>query len=170
MRKHVTLLLVIISILGCSQSHDDLEDFIAKVKAKPVGQIDPIPTFTPYKPFDYSVSQMRSPFDRPIIIEQILTIASVSSVKPDLNRNKEFLEQFTIESLSMVGTIEQKGNRWALIDDGKGGVHYVKAGNYLGINHGKINQVADNHLQLVEIVSNGNNGWIERPITMELIQ
>ena len=61
--KVAFLTMLVVTIVGCSShDHSDLTVFMADVKAKPAGQIEPIPTFTPYEPFDYSVTQMRSPF------------------------------------------------------------------------------------------------------------
>ena len=168
--KKLFLLLPLVSVLSAcgGGSHDDLVAFMADVKARPAGQIEPIPAFTPYKPFDYSVAQLRSPFEEPVTIERIIEMLPASSVEPDFNRVKEFLEQINIESLNMVGTISKDGGIWALVDDGSGNVHYVKEGNFVGKNHGRIVTVVDSYLQVIEIISNGTNGWVERPRTLEL--
>lgn len=153
-----------------SQSKDDLVAFMAEVKAKPGGRIEPIPTFNPYKPFDYSSTSMRGPFDEPVAgIDFFANVKPVGTVAPDPNRPKEFLEQFSIESLNMVGTLEQDGTLFALLDDGKGNVHYVKKGNYIGKNDGLIVVATDTYIQVSEIVPSGS-GWIERARTIELLE
>ena len=81
---------------------------------------------------------------------------------------KEQLESYNLESLSMVGTLEQKGTVWALIDDGQGAVHQVLTGNYMGRNHGKIIEVRHDSIAVMEIISNGKDSWIERPRTLKL--
>ena len=112
---------------------------------------------------------LRAPFDRPVAAKELVELLPQSSVEPDSNRPREFLEQFNIESLRMVGTIEQHGQLWALIDDGQGNVHYVKQGNYIGKNHGKIVAATSNFIQITEIVpAGGAGGWVERPRTLEL--
>lgn len=162
--------LAAIVLSACSDSgYDDLTAFMAEKKARPAGQIDPIPTFTPYRPFDYAATMLRAPFDRPVAARDLIELLPASSVAPDVNRPKEFLESFNIESLRMVGTIEQRGQLWALVDDGQGNVHYVKEGNYLGRNHGRILSATPTFIQIVEIVSAGGaGGWVERPRTLEL--
>lgn len=163
--------LAFLALTACtSNDYSDLNAFMAEVKTRPAGQIEPIPTFTPYEPFDYSVTQMRSPFDRPVTIENLVQLLPASSIEPDPNRVKEYLEQYSLESLTMVGTIEQKGQKWALIDDNTGNVHFVKEGNYLGQDHGVIRVVEENHVQVMEIITNGVNGWVERPRTLELLE
>jgi type IV pilus assembly protein PilP len=128
----------------------------------------PIPPFKTYTAFSYSATTLRSPFDRPIEIREITQLQSVSTVKPDETRPKEFLEQFTFDSLSMVGTLSRAGVDWSLLRDPEGGVHRVRVGNFLGRNHGKIVEMTASYVAVVEIVSDGNEGWVERPRTIKL--
>lgn len=171
MSKRFCLILCSIFLLtGCGDSgYDDLIAFMAEVKSRPSRPIEPIPTFNPYKPFDYGATILRAPFDRPVIIDSIAKIIPESAEAPNPTRPKEFLERFNIESLKMVGTIEQHGQLWALLNDSEGNVHYVKEGNYIGKNHGKIVNATPTYMQVVETVSSGrNNQWVERPRTLEL--
>ena len=96
-------------LVGCSGSDfSDLETFMAEKKARPGGIIAPIPTFKAYEAFAYGAAVQRSPFDRPIEVREIAQLRAVSAVKPDPNRAKEFLEQFTFDSLNMVGTLKKE--------------------------------------------------------------
>lgn len=168
---HAVIIILLAALLSAcgDRGYEDLVVFMAEKKARPAGRIEPIPTFSPYKPFDYSATMLRAPFDKPVAAENLVELVPQSSVEPDPDRPKEFLEQFNIESLQMVGTIEQKGQLWALIDDGQGNVHYVKEGNYLGKNNGKIIATTPTHIQITEIVpAGGAGGWVERPRTLEL--
>ena len=158
-----------VALTACSDSSkDDLVAYMAEVKSRPARPIEPIPTFTPYKPFDYGVTQLRGPFDKPVVAKSMAELIPASAVAPDPDRVKEFLEQFNIESLNMVGTIEQDGEMWALLEDNEANVYYVKKGNYIGKNHGRIVVAEATYIQVVEIVSNGGDGWVERPRTIEL--
>jgi type IV pilus assembly protein PilP len=146
----------------------DLDGFMAEKSSRPGGVIAPIPPFKAYKAFSYSATTLRSPFDRPVEIREITQLRAVSTVKPDADRTKEFLEQFTFDSLSMVGSLARAGVDWTLIQDPEGGVHRVKLGNFLGKNHGKIVEMGQTHLAVIEIVSDGNDGWVERPRSVKL--
>jgi type IV pilus assembly protein PilP len=163
-------LIPLLGLMGCSgNDFSDLDAFMAEKKARPGGIIEPIPTFKAYEPFAYSATRLRSPFDRPIEVREISQLAAISSIKPDETRPKEFLEQFTFDSLQMVGTLERGGTDWGLIRDPEGGIHRVTLGNYLGRNHGKIVELAETYVAVVEIVSDGTeDGWVERPRTIEL--
>jgi len=165
----MTLLLAATGLSGCSSDEfTDLDEFMAEKLARPGGVIPPIPAFKAYKSFSYSATTLRSPFDRPIEIREITQLQSVSTVQPDEDRPKEFLEQFTFDSLTMVGTLSRAGVDWGLVRDPDGGVHRVRVGNFLGRNHGKIVEMTDSYVAVIEIVSDGNEGWVERPRTIKL--
>jgi len=151
------------------QNFSDLDEFMASKRDRPGGVIAPIPTFKAYEAFAYSATTLRSPFDRPVEVREIAQLQAISAIKPDESRAKEFLEQFTFDSLSMVGTLERDGVSWTLIGDPQGGVHRVKVGNFLGRHHGKIVEMTDTYVAVVEIVSDGTkDGWVERPRTIKL--
>ena len=164
----VSLSVLLLAACGQQQSHRDLQKYIEETKARPAGQIEPLPAFRPYRPFSYSVMTERSPFQPPVREKEEEAMLSGEQVEPDFNREKEYLESFNVAALSMVGTITKKGQLWALIDDAAGGVHAVTVGNYLGKNHGRIVAIERGGLQLMEIVSNGAGGWVERPRIIEL--
>jgi len=155
---------------GCGgTSHtDDLQEYIQETKDRPSGDVEPPPAFQPYRPFSYSAMTLRSPFDPPAREEDTRSRLTGEQVEPDLNREREYLENFSVGSLSMVGTLTKSGQLWALIDDGRGGIHSVTVGNYLGRNHGKIVSAERSELELLEIVADGASGWVERPRIIEL--
>ena len=156
-------------LVGCGgDDFSDLDEFMDDKRSRPGGVIAPIPAFKAYKAFSYSATSLRSPFDRPIEIREISQLQAVSAVQPDDTRPKEFLEQFTFDSLGMVGTLSRAGTDWSLIRDPDGGVHRVKVGNFLGRNHGKIVEMTGTYVAVIEIVSDGNDGWVERPRTIKL--
>ena len=169
--RTLTMIFAAASLLVACGGRDfsDLDSFMAEKRARPGGIIAPIPTFKAYEAFAYSATTLRSPFDRPIEVREIAQLQAISSIKPDDSRAKEFLEQFTFDSLRMVGTLERGQGNWTLITDPEGGVHRVEVGNFLGRHHGKIVEMTDTYVAVVEIVSDGTqDGWVERPRTIKL--
>ena len=159
----------VITLTACGDgSYQDLDDFMAEIKSRPADMIKPIPVFKAYKTFAYSASALRSPFDRSVEVAGITRLQMASDVKPDSNRAKEYLEQFTLDSLSMAGTLGQDDILWTLMQDEQGGVHRVKPGNYMGRNHGRIIESTESYVSVIEIVPNGVDGWVERPRTIKL--
>lgn len=169
--KLITASVIASTLGGCASSSDtsDLTQYIASVKARPQGSIEPLPPVRTFDPFVYGATAMRSPFDEPVVVSgPDLRPAGDPNLKPDPLRVKDFLESFNLDSLVMVGTLEQSGALWALVRDPNGGIHRVTVGNYIGKNHGKITAATTTQLNLVEIVSNGLSAWVERPRTIKL--
>ena len=157
------LVLPVIALLttGCSKSVDDLYDFLENTKASSVGSVKPIPQFKPYQSFAYSASDLRDPFESNVDIDEN-PAATKNSLHPETDRPKELLESFPLDALSMVGTLEQLDNAWGLIKDPQNMVHKVKVGNYMGKNEGRVVKITETTIYLVEIVSDGIGGYIER--------
>jgi type IV pilus assembly protein PilP len=157
-------------LAGCAggEDHADLRAFMAEVKARPAGPVEPLPPFEQVPPFAYQASDMRSPFDPPVLLKRVERAEGGVQVTPDLNRVKQFLEQYPIASLAMVGTLSQGQQLFALIRDAEGGVHRVAHGDYMGTDHGRVHRIADNELELIEIVPDGTGGWVERARSVTL--
>lgn len=165
----ILIVAAVVLLPACSggKQHADLHRFMEEVKAKPAGEIEPLPNFPPYQAYKYQNIAKRSPFDPP---RQVLAdeISGRATVKPDESRRKEYLENFNFSSLSLVGTLERQGTLWALVNDGSGGIHRVTVGNHLGKNHGRVVSATSTKLDIVEIVPDGRGGWVERPRTLAL--
>ena len=152
---------------GCAtRNHDDLQEFMTNVKNKPHGAIEPLPPLRTYEAYVYNVTAMRSPFEQPV--EQKEIVRGNPNIKPDLTREREYLESFGIDSLSMVGTLEKSGEFWALVLDGDGIINRVAVGNFMGRNHGEVRAVSPTQVDLVEIVPDGLGGWLQRPRSLKL--
>jgi type IV pilus assembly protein PilP len=163
-QKWPICLMIVVSLLASCQkpAHDDVYAFIESNKERPPGKIKSLKRYPPYKPYTYRAQQLRSPFTPPYVIEKKVLVAS-SNVKPDLDRQKQRLETFEFSSLSMVGTVKQGEILWGLIRDPEGSIERVRMGYYLGKNNGKITNVTNQSIDVVEIVPNGSEGWLERP-------
>lgn len=172
--KLLTVILSAVCIFlvsGCARDGEfaDLRAQMEEVKKRPKGRIEPPPEFKTYKTFSYSAAALRSPFSAPVEVEALAIPAKRTNVKPDFNRTKEPLEEFGIDSLQMVGTLTRPGgDLFALVKDPDGGLHRVREGNHMGRNHGKILTVEPVKIDVIEIVSDGQEGWIERPRTIVL--
>ncbi|HET7308309.1 MAG TPA: pilus assembly protein PilP [Gammaproteobacteria bacterium] len=150
------VLLAAAALAGCGHDMSDLHQFVQKVQARPAPPVQPIPQIKPYESYTYADQNLRSPFQPQVDQPE------AGNVRPDANRNKEYLEQFPLDSLTMVGTIKMGGTRYALIRDSDGLVHRVSRGNYMGQNDGRIVKVGSDGLTLREIVPDGLGGYVKR--------
>lgn len=167
--QRVLLALTLVGLSGCDASREfsDLQSYMDEVRARPQGSIEPLPQFQPYEPFTYSASGMRSPFQKPVKIDLASKQKGSKDVKPDESRVKQFLEGFNIEAFQMVGTLSGDGGAFALVK-GAGGVYRIKVGDYLGSNHGRVVAIDESKIDVIEIVTDGEGGWLERPRSLAL--
>lgn len=154
-------------LTGCTQNNQDLTAFIESVKSKHQGAVQPIPQFKPYKNFVYSASELRDPFEQEV--DQNIDEAEGKNIlKPNKTRPKEQLEAFPLDTLRMVGILEQNNIKWGLIKDPNNVVHRVLPGNYAGQNEGQIVLITENSIDFLEIVADGLGGYIERKASLAL--
>ncbi len=161
------LCLSLLSLGGCSQDTSDLQTFIAQTKSSHVGSVKPIPQFKPYESFSYSAVELRDPFVSTVDIEDN-NATKTSLLNPDSTRPREPLEVFPLDTLSMVGTLEQHLQHWGLIKDPQNIVHRIKVGQYMGQNEGRIIKISESAIHLVEIVPDGIGGYIERDASIAI--
>ena len=157
-------LAVAISIAGCGGQHEDLKAWMQEQGKGVKGKLDPLPQVRPYEPFSYNAFDLADPF-KPRKIEPV---KGGSKLAPDLNRRKEPLEAYPLESLQMVGTLQRGKNTFALVRTTDRDVYQVKVGNYMGQNFGVIINIGDGDIQLKELVQDGTGDWTERTSKLQL--
>jgi len=166
----VTLLVMTALLAACSGKEDDLNRYIAEVKARPATPIPPIPPVRTYTPYLYEGLMGRDPFRQSTSEgnDQVAQNSSAKGPRPDLQRQREYLERYELDTLAMVGTFSKESSEWALIRDPDGVIHRVAVGNYLGKNHGKVKGISNNEVQLSEFIADGTGGWLVRDAAVAL--
>jgi type IV pilus assembly protein PilP len=153
-----------LGLSACSSADDELTRFIEDTRKEPGGRIEPLPEVKPYETFVYSVSDRRSPF----LPGGSGGSSGAPGLRPDSKRNREFLEQFSLDTLKMVGTLKLSGHMYGLVQTKDGLVHRVSSGNYMGQADGKIIDINPAKISLTEIVPDGLGGYMERPAALGL--
>lgn len=157
-------LLMVLSLAGCGLGGmDDLKTFVDESGKDMQGKIDPLPEVKAYEPFTYNAFDLPDPFK-----PRKLSTGGGGGMQPDLNRPKEPLESFSLETLKMVGTLSKKGLTHAVIKTPDNAIYHVKKGNYVGQNFGLITQINDSEVTLREIVQDSAGDWSERISTLML--
>ena len=156
--------LLMTELTGCSSDFDAMKERMDAIRAQPRGRVEPPPEFTPMPTFTYAAHQLRSPFVPPVTLEELIATDPSKKVAPDFSRPQEYLEKYGLEALRMRGTITRPGSvLYGLVEDADGGVQRIKVGNYMGKNHGKIVEITQGQINIMEIVPDGRDGWVERP-------
>ena len=167
MKRLVTLLLSVL-IAGCANKDmSDLQDFVAEVKARPPSGIEPIPEVKQVIGFAYEAKNRRDPFTPQVAEDTATETVLDNGIRPDPNRRKEELESYTLDSLRMVGTLEQDNETWGLIQTKEGTIHRVAPGNYMGQNDGRITRISEEKIELIELVPTGA-GFLEKEVAVAL--
>ena len=163
--KFYATLSAALMLVACSDKDmSDLNAFVAESKIKHTGQVEPLPIITPYESYSYSVDIQRDPFKASVAMVKNTPQKrrSTSKIRPSDVRNREELERYPLESLVMVGIMNNDGDNWAIIKAPDGSIFRVKKGNYMGENHGKILKITEAKISLKEIIADGLGGWKER--------
>ena len=167
-RRVLILALVCTGLAACDGTqYSDLRAFVKESDNLPRGRIPPLPDVKPYEPFSYDAFNLLDPF-KPRKIELAKT-TKWGGIQPDLTRRKEPLENYSIESLRMVGTLQRNKANYALVKSPDNNLFRVKTGNFMGPNFGLITEVTETAITLKEIVQGGGGDWTERMSTMTLI-
>lgn len=149
------------SLAGCSSANEQLRQFIAKTEAQPGGHVKPLPVFKPYQTFVYADQNLRSPFVPSAPLQG-------RGLRPDPRRHRQFLEQFPLDTLRMVGTLKIGAQIYGLIQTRSGLVNRVRPGNYIGQHDGKITSITPAKIFIREIVPDGSGGYMKRPAALAL--
>jgi len=152
---------------ACGPDHSDLYTYIDSVKSRPGGTIPALPQPKPAPSYEYEPGDRRSPFtaDAPA---QANSIDPDAVDAPDQDRPKETLEGEPLDSLTMVGTISNSRGYYGLVRDSDGLVYDVTVGNHMGFDYGRIVDISESEIRLIEIVSDGLGGWREREASISI--
>lgn len=164
LRTLATTSLALLWLSGCSSDMDKLQAQVAEIKSRPGERIEPLPEIKAYESFTYNASNMRSPF----VPSAPARSDVASAVRPDSKRTREFLEQFPLDTMQMVGTLQLHGSNYGLVQGKDGLVHRVLPGSFMGQNDGRVVSITPTRISIIEIVPDGLGGYIERPAALAL--
>lgn len=162
--KRALLGVSLLCLGACASDMDELKQKVTEIKARPGERIEPLPEIKAYDAFKYDASGERSPFIPSASAKSNLA----TSARPDVQRPREFLEQFPLDTLQMVGTLQLQGKTFALLQGKDGLVHRVQVGSYLGQSDGRVTSITNNKVSVIELVADGLGGYIERPAALSL--
>lgn len=167
--RKIILLAAALALSACSNDMSDLELKVAELKSQKSRAIEPIPQIKQYEAYIYEPGNRRDPF-APVEPQRSASGFDNNGLKPDLNRNKEPLEEFPLDALRMVGVINAGGRTFAMVKAPDGVIHRVTIKDHMGQNYGEITQISESEVSLMEIIPDGFGGWMKRPASLALVQ
>jgi type IV pilus assembly protein PilP len=158
-------------LAGCGASDvREVKDWMAQVKKDTKVNVVPIAEPKTFIPFAYTAREQIDPFSPNKLLAELARAAEKSDnnpYKPDMNRRKELLENFPLDTFVMVGVLQKGGVNYALLQVDRA-VYQVKAGQRIGQNYGLVTGVSENVVQIKEVVQDAAGEWVERLSKLEL--
>ncbi len=170
-RTHMWMALPLAALLlgGCSADHDELREWMEQQRREVKPRVAPLQPPKRFDPQPYTAAQVTEPFSG-----QKLSVALKQDARQpnsllaaELNRRKEPLEAYPLDSMAMVGSVNKQGQPFALLRVDNL-LYQVKVGDYLGQNNGRVLRITETEVTLREVVQDATGEAIERPATLQL--
>lgn len=159
-------LLAAILIVGCSGVEDEeLRQWMVSETKDMRGRVPPLPQVKPYEPVPYDAATLIDPFNP--AKAQIGQKQVNSGGGPDLNRPKEPLESFSLESIKYVGLLSKNRQSVAIVL-ADSALYQVRVGGYMGQNFGVVTKITEADISLREMIQDPAGEWAERVSTLQL--
>lgn len=165
----LSALVTLVLLAACSAETEELQQWMDQQRREAKPNVTPLQPPTKFNPEPYAMAQAVEPFST-----QKLSVALKQEARQpnsvlaaELNRRKEPLEAYPLDSMGMVGSVTKQGQPFALLRVDNL-LYQVKVGDYLGQNYGRITGIAETEIALREVVQDAAGEWTERPATLQL--
>jgi type IV pilus assembly protein PilP len=157
-------------LAGCGDSDvREVRDWMEQVKRDTRPAVKPLPEPKDFLPYAYGAKDAVDPFDPNKLLGELARAAATSNNpnQPDLQRQRELLETFPLDTMQMVGMMEKGGTRFALLQVERS-LYQVKAGQRIGQNFGVVTHVSEDAVDIREVVQDAAGEWTQRVTKLEL--
>jgi len=166
----LALALLLASLAGCGDADQvEVTQWMSDVKRETRIVTQKIDEPKKFIPFSYGATEEIDPYNPGKLSVALAKLQAKSNgaLKPNLDRRREVLEDYPLDTVKMVGTLQKPGLSYALLQVDKA-VYQIKVGNYVGQNFGKVTRVSETEVELKEIVQDASGEWTERQAKLEL--
>ena len=165
----VPVLVTTLVLAACGAEHDELRDWMEQQRREAKPNVPPLQPPKKFDPQPYTAALAVDPYSTQkltVVLKQEARQPN-SLLAAEMNRRKEPLESYPLDSMSMVGSVNRQGQPYALLRVDNL-LYQVKVGDYLGQNYGRIMRIGETEITLREIVQDAAGEWIERPAALQL--
>jgi type IV pilus assembly protein PilP len=121
-----------------------------------------------FQVFIYQANDRIDPFDsKKIALLSTDYPSAGNNISPDVQRTRETLEQYAIDSLRMVGTLRKAGKIIALIQI-ENFFYQVHVGSYLGQDMGRVIKISEDAMQVEETTQDAGGEWRKRLVEIKM--
>ena len=163
------LLALLLGLGACADRHEELAQWMEDQRRQARPRVDPLQAPRQFEPEAYDVTQLVEPFSPQKLIVALRreTGQSSSLLQGEMNRRREPLEAFPLDSMTMVGSLMRGGQPRALLRV-EGLLYQLKVGDYIGQNYGRITAITETEVTLREVVQDAAGDWVERVANLQL--
>ena len=157
-------------LAGCGDSDvKEVHDWMDQVRQQTRPAVKPLAEPKDFIPYAYGAKEAVDPFSPNKLLSQLAKAAETSHDpnKPDLQRTRELLETYPLDTMKMVGTMQKGSVTYALLQIDRA-VYQVRAGQRIGQNFGIVTRVSDDAINIREVVQDAAGEWVERMAKLEL--
>jgi type IV pilus assembly protein PilP len=157
-------------LAGCGDSDvKEVRDWMDQVKRDTHPMVKPLAEPKDFIPYAYGAKDAVDPFSPAKLLNELAKASETSKDpnKPDLQRPREVLENYPLDTMQMVGTMQKGGVNYALLQIDRS-VYQVRAGQRVGQNFGIVTRVGDDAINIREVVQDAAGEWVERMAKLEL--
>ncbi|MFM7532581.1 MAG: pilus assembly protein PilP [Rubrivivax sp.] len=154
---------------GCTQGFDELQAWIDTERRSARPQVRPLQSPRQFTPEGYEGAKAADPFSTQklsVVLRQEAAQPN-SVIAAELNRRREPLEAYPLDTMTMVGSLARQGRAVALLRVDNL-LHMVKAGDYLGQNYGRVTKIDETRVEVRELVQDAAGEWVTRPAVLYL--
>lgn len=152
-------ILITLAVSACGTQRDSVQDFVANAATGMRGSVPAVVESPRYEPATYDAFGLRDPFAAP---------RKPDAPRPGVER-RDPLEAYSLETLRMIGTVQKGGTTFALVRAPDGLVHQVRADNRMGLNFGRIINITEAAIILVELVPDSTE-QATREVVVNLVE
>jgi type IV pilus assembly protein PilP len=169
-RGRCAVLLAALVLAGCGDSDvREVRDWMDQVRKETKPAVKPLAEPKEFIPYAYGAAEAVDPFSPNKLLAELAKVAATSDNpnRPDTNRPREVLESYPLDTMRMVGVMKKGGVNYALLQIDKA-LHRVRPGQRVGQNFGTVTSVADNEVNIREVVQDAGGEWVARMSKLEL--
>jgi type IV pilus assembly protein PilP len=154
---------------GCAQGFDELQGWIDGERRSAQPRVKPLQPPRQFMPEAYDGTQAADPFSAQRLSVALRQEAAQpnSAIAAELNRRKEALEAYPLDTMTMVGSLSRQGRSVALLRVDSL-LYQVKTGDYLGQNYGRVTKVDETRVEIRELVQDATGEWVTRSAVLHL--
>ncbi len=172
MARMVSFMAAALLLAGCGDGDvKEVRDWMEQVKRETAPAVKPLPEPKEFVPYAYDPRGAVEPFSEAKLLGELQRVAAASAnpLAPDANRPREVLENYPLDTMRMVGTLQKGGVSYALVQI-DASIYQVKAGQRIGQNYGLITRVTEGAIDIREVVQDPTGDWVARQATIELAE